>query len=200
MRPNLQKVVLLFQPDVNGYSDWVCVDDVINSGLSWSNNGNIRRGVAFGVNEYNWEFKRLNNRKTAAILEMRLVGYNETRALSQYIRKDIVNILRNQTVSNFAPDCIVPLVESDKEIDHRWGRKDSPKYEYISDATQQSVGDFQLLSHSHNQFKREQCVKCKETNLRYFPPNNQEFKIGCKDWEDNVGCEGCPLAQPELYR
>lgn len=197
MRPNLEKVVNLFQPDTDGYSDWVSVDDVINAGLSWSNNGNVRRGVAFAVNEYNWDFKRATNRR---IVEMRLMGYNNSASFNQRIRKDIVDSLRQQTVSNFAPDCIVPLVESDKEIDHRWGRKDSSKYEYISDLEKQSIDDFQLLSHSHNQYKREQCVKCKETNLRFSPPNNQEFKIGCKEWDDNVGCEGCPLAQPELYR
>lgn len=197
MRPNLQKVVTLFQPDADGYSDWVSVDDVINAGLSWSNNGNVRRGVAFAVSEYNWDFKRATNRR---IVEMRLNGYNQSASFNQRIRKDIVDTLRQQTKSNFAPDCIVPLVESDKEIDHRWGRKDSPKYEYISDVNNQSVDDFQLLSHSHNQFKREQCVKCKETNLRFSPPNGQEFRIGCKEWNDNVGCQGCPLAQPELYR
>jgi len=197
MRPNLQKVVNLFQPDVEGYSNWVSVDDVINAGLSWSNNGNVRRGIAFGVGEYNWEFKRVNNRR---IIEMRLIGYNQSASLNQRIRKDIVDTLRRQTKSNFAPDCIVPLVESDKEIDHRWGRKDSPKYEYISDIDKQSIDDFQLLSHSHNQYKREQCVKCKETNHRFSPPDNQEYKIGCKIWDDSIGCEGCPLAQPELYR
>lgn len=197
MRPNLQKVVNLFQPDAEGYSTWISVDDVINAGLSWSNNGNVRRGIAFGVGEYNWEFKRVNNRR---IIEMRLIGYNQSASFNQRIRKDIVDTLRRQTKSNFAPDCIVPLVESDKEIDHRWGRKDSPKYEYISDIDKQSIDDFQLLSHSHNQYKREQCVKCKETNHRFSPPDNQEYKIGCKIWDDSIGCEGCPLAQPELYR
>lgn len=197
MRPNLQKVVNLFQPDAEGYSTWISVDDVINAGLSWSNNGNVRRGIAFGVGEYNWEFKRVNNRR---IIEMRLIGYNQSASFNQRIRKDIVDTLRKQTKSNFAPDCIVPLVESDKEIDHRWGRKDSPKYEYISDIDKQSIDDFQLLSHSHNQYKREQCVKCKETNHRFSPPDNQEYKIGYKIWDDSIGCEGCPLAQPELYR
>lgn len=197
MRPNLEKVVNLFQPDENGYSKWVSVEDIIDAGLSWSNNGNVRRGIAFAVNEYNWEFKRANNRR---IIEMRLNGNNNSAAFNQRIRKDIVDELRKETVSNFAPDCIVPLVDNDKEIDHRWGRKDSPKYEYISDVNKQSIDDFQLLSHSHNQFKREQCVKCKETNLRFSPPNGQEFKIGCKQWDDSIGCHGCPLAQPELYR
>ena len=197
MRPNLQKVVNLFQPDAEGYSNWASVEDVINAGLSWSNNGNVRRGIAFGVGEYKWEFKRVNNRR---IIEMRLIGYNQSASFNQRIRKDIVNTLREQTKSNFTPNCIVPLVESDKEIDHRWGRKDSPKYEYISDIDKQSIDDFQLLSHSHNQYKREQCVKCKETNYRFSPPDNQEYKIGCKIWDDTIGCEGCPLAQPELYR
>jgi hypothetical protein len=197
MRPNLQKVVNLFQPDSDGYSDWKTIDDVLNADLPWSNNGNVRRGIAFAVSEYNWDFKRTNNRR---IVEMRLVGYNQSAAFNQRIRKDIVDSLRQESVSNFAPDCIVPLVNDDKEIDHRWGRKDSPKYEYISNVDEQSIDDFQLLSHSHNQFKREQCVKCKNTNLRYSPPNNQSFKIGCKEWDSEIGCNGCPLAQPELYR
>lgn len=196
MRPNLEKVINLFQPDANGYSDWVSIDDVITAGLSWSNNGNVRRGVAFAVSEYNWDFMRASNRR---IIKMRLIGFNNSAAFNQRIRKDIVDELRKQTTSNFSPNCIVPLVESDKEIDHRWGRKDSPKYEYISDLSKQHIDDFQLLSHSHNQFKREQCVKCKESNLRFSPPNNQEFKIGCKKWDDMIGCKGCPLAQPELY-
>lgn len=197
VRPNLEKVVNLFQPDSNGYSNWITIDSVINVELSWSNNGNVRRGTAFDVSEYNWEFKRINNRK---IIEMRLVGYNQSVTFNQRIRKDIVDFLRQKTVSNFAPECIIPLVDKDKEIDHRWGRKDSPKYEYISNIVEQSIDDFQLLSHSHNQYKREQCVKCKDTNIRYFPLNDQLFKIGGKEWNNEIGCAGCPLAQPELYR
>lgn len=200
MRPNLEKVVNFFQPDSNGYSNWITIDSVINAKLSWSNNGNVRRGTAFGVSEYNWEFKRINNRRNGTIIEMRLVGYNQSVTFNQRIRKDIVDFLRQKTVSNFAPECIIPLVDKDKEIDHRWGRKDSPKYEYISNIVEQSIDDFQLLSHSHNQYKREQCVKCKNTNIRYFPLNDQLFKIGDKKWNNEIGCAGCPLAQPELYR
>lgn len=197
MRPNLEKVVNLFCPNVNGYSKWITVEEVKKAGLVWSNNGNVRRGVAFGVNEYIWEFKRMNNRR---VIEMRLSGYNNTIRFNQNIRKDIVDELRKQKVSNFAIDCIVPLVENDKEIDHRWGRKDDPKYSYINDLSKQNLSDFQLLSHSHNQFKREQCVKCKSTNIRFSPPNDKSFVIGCEQWESDVGCFGCPLAQPELYR
>ena len=39
-------------------------------------------------------------------------------------------------------------------------------------------------------FKREKCKKCTETNKRF------DGII----WDDSVGCSGCPLAQPELYR
>ena len=197
MRPNLEKVVNLFKPDANGFSEWMSIQDVRDNGLSWSDNGNVRRGVVFGVYEYRWEFKRLNNSR---IIEMRTVGYNYSKAVNQSIRRDIVDELRKQTRSNFAPDCIVPLVYDDKEIDHRWGRKEHFKYEYLNDLDNQTINDFQLLSHSHNQFKREQCVKCKQTNLRFSPPNNQSFVVGCINWEDEVGCIGCPLAQPELYR
>ena len=197
MRPNLEKVVNLFKPDANGFSEWVSIQEVRNNGLSWSNNGNVRRSIVFGVYEYKWEFKRLNNRR---IVELRTIGYGQSKAFNQSIRKDIVDELRKQTRSNFALDCIVPLVDDDKEIDHRWGRKEHSNYEYLNDLDKQTIKDFQLLSHSHNQFKREQCVKCKQTNLRFSPPNNQSFVVGCINWEDEVGCIGCPLAQPEMYR
>jgi hypothetical protein len=200
MRPNLRKVINLFCPDENGHSKWVYTNDVINAGLSWTNNGNVRRGIAFRVHEYNWEFKRLSNRSNGTITELRLDGLNQSSALNQRIRKDIVDELKKQTVSNFAVNCIVPLVEGDKEIDHRWGRKECKKYEYINDVNTQRIEDFQLLSHSHNQYKRQQCKKCKETNLRYSPPNSMSFAIGSAQWDEEIGCDGCPLAEPELYR
>lgn len=197
MRKNLEKVVNLFLPDVDGYSDWVTVQEVINYGLNWSNNGNVRRGTVFGVTEYKWKFYREGKNK---IIKMKLNGYNEKLVLNQKIRKDIVESLMKKSYSNFSPDCIIPLIKEDKEIDHRWGRKDHHKYQYLNDISKQSIDDFQLLSHSHNQFKREQCIKCKKTNLRFSPPNEQQFKIGCQKWEDEIGCSGCPLAEPELYR
>lgn len=200
MRPNLQKVINLFQPDENGCSEWKSIDEILNAGLSWSNNGNVRRGIAFNVYEYNWEFRRKNNRSNSVITEMRLNGHNLVSALNNHIRSDIVNELKKQNVSNFAVDCIVPLVDQDKEIDHRWGRKECKKYEYLNDVSLQSINDFQLLSHSHNQYKRQQCKKCKETNLRYLPPNAMNFAIGTIDWDEEIGCNGCPLAEPELYR
>ena len=183
MRPNLKKVITVFSPDADGCSKWVTVESVIEGGLKWTSNGNIRRGVAFNVNEFYWEFKRHKN----TVIEMRLIGHNTELAFKQNIRRDIVSELRQQSRSNFAPNCIVPLVENDKEIDHRWGRKDDPQFIHIADTANQSIDDFQLLSHSHNQFKREQCKKCVETNVRY-------------DGVCYNTCIGCPLAQPELYR
>ncbi len=182
-RPNLEKVKSLFNPDENGCSEWVTVEQVIDHGLKWSKNGNVRRGIAFSVGEYIWEFDRGPGRK---VLRMRLIGNSNKSAFNQIIRKDIREELLKQTRSNFAPDCIVPLVQIDKEIDHRWGRKDHPTYEYINDPAKQTIDDFQLLSHSHNQFKREQCKKCSKSNIRY-------------DGKEYTTCAGCPLAQPELY-
>lgn len=197
MRKNLKKVLDVFQPNSYGISDWKTIEEVINAGLSWSSNGNVRRGIAFGVSEYNWEFRRSSKRK---ITEIRLVGHNKKFVNKQLIRKDILIALRQQQKSNFAPECLIPLNKDDKEVDHRWGRKDHFLYEYMSDINLQSIDDFQLLSHSHNQFKREQCVKCTKTGIRYPPPNSMDFKIGNFVWNDEIGCKGCPLAQPEFYR
>ena len=185
IRPNLQKVNNLFCPDENGYSSWKTVEEVIAAGLNWSENGNVRRNVAFAVGEYNWEFERVKGPKSK-IVKMRLVGISNKLAFNQTICKDIREELLKQTRSAFAPNCIVPLAEGDKEIDHRWGRKDHPNYDYINDPEKQTIDDFMLLSHSHNQFKREQCKKCTATNTRY-------------DGKEYATCAGCPLAQPELY-
>ena len=184
---NLEKVNTLFKPDVNGYSRFVSVNEIMNSNLTWSKNGNGRRNVYFGVQKYNWIAERGKGNK---VIALKLNGFNESIILNQTIRKDIKDKLNELTRSNFAPDCLIPLVDKDKEIDHRWGRKDSPLYSRINDTKKQTIDDFQLLSHRHNQIKREQCKKCTETNKRF------DGII----WDDSVGCSGCPLAQPELYR
>ena len=183
MKPNLKKVLSVFNPDTNGHSDWVTIQQVIDGGLRWSANGNVRRNVPFNVDEFDWEFDRVKNK----IVRMRLVGINTDKAFKQTIRKDIVAELRQQTKSNFAPDCIVDLVEEDKEIDHRWGRKDDPQFIHIADPKNQTIDDFQLLSHSHNQLKRQKCKECVQTGVRF-------------DGKTYTTCLGCPLAQPELYR
>ena len=184
---NLEKVISLFQPDKNGYSRKVSREEIENSNLTWSKNGNGRRNVYFGVQKYNWIAERGKGNK---VIALKLNGFNESIILNQTIRKDIKDKLNELTRSNFAPDCLIPLVDKDKEIDHRWGRKDSPLYSRINDTKEQTIDDFQLLSHSHNQYKREKCKKCTETNKRF------DGII----WDNSVGCSGCPLAQPELYR
>ena len=186
---NLQKVNALFQPDEKGYSKKVSREEIEKSNLTWSENGNGRRNVFFGetCGKYNWVAERGKGNK---VLSLKLDGFNESVLLKQTIRKDIKDKLNEQTRSNFAPDCLIPLVKKDKEIDHRWGRKDSPLYSRVNDTKKQTIDDFQLLSHSHNQFKREQCKKCTMTNVRF------DGTI----WDNSVGCSGCPLAQPELYR
>ena len=184
---NLEKVISLFNPDENGYSRRVRVEEIENSNLTWSKNGNGRRGKFFGVQKFKFLVERGKGNK---VISLKLDGLNESIILNQTIRKDIKDKLNEQNRSNFAPDCLIPLVDNDKEIDHRWGRKDSPLYDRINDTKKQSIDDFQLLSHSHNQFKREQCKKCTMTNVRY----------DATMWDDSIGCSGCPLAQPELYR
>ena len=184
---NLQKVDALFKPDENGYSRVVSREEIENSNLTWSKNGNGRRGTFFNVQKYIWIAERGKGNK---VVSLKLNGFNNSTILNQTIRQDIKEKLYKGTRSNFAPSCLVSLVDKDKEIDHRWGRKDSPLYDRINETSKQTIDDFQLLSHSHNQFKREQCKKCTMTNTRFD---------GSK-WDNNIGCSGCPLAQPELYR
>ena len=63
-RPNLKKVNDTFSPDENGCSDWRTIQEVTDAGLNWSENGNVRRGIAFGVAEYLWEYWRIKGPKS----------------------------------------------------------------------------------------------------------------------------------------
>ena len=72
---NLEKVDTLFQPNANGYSRFVSVDEIMNSNLSWSKNGNGRRNVYFGVQKYNWIAERGKGNK---VIALKLNGFNES--------------------------------------------------------------------------------------------------------------------------
>ena len=122
---NLEKVDTLFQPDVNGYSRFVSMK--VNETL-------ILLGVKMVMVEemFTLEFRSIiglqREVRVIKVIALKLNGFNESIILNQTIRKDIKDKLNELTRSNFAPDCLIPLVDKDKEIDHRWGRKDSPLY------------------------------------------------------------------------
>ena len=64
---NLEKVDALFPPDEKGYSRKVSREEIENSNLTWSKNGNGRRNVYFGVQKYKWIAKRGKGNEVIAL-------------------------------------------------------------------------------------------------------------------------------------
>ena len=71
---NLQKVDALFQPDENGHSRVVSREEIENSNLTWSKNGNGRRNVYFQVQKYKWVAERGKGNKVISLkLDLSLI-------------------------------------------------------------------------------------------------------------------------------
>lgn len=150
-------VYTLFNPDGNGYSDWISRDEINSNqetGLKLTDNGNCRHGKFFGVKEFNWE-RRVENNKVVAL---RLAGYDlvekYNRPISQAIRREI---LKGGT-------CVVCGSHSDLVVDHKNDLYNDPR---VLDTKTQTVDDFQCLCNHCNLQKRQVSKETRETKRRY---------------------------------
>ena len=166
---NLQKVEALFQPDENGFSRWVSRANIEASELSFSNNGNCRNGVFFGVSKYIWEVERGIHRR---VERLRLNGLNPDIENQQNrpIRDDIHATLRD------APGacCVVCGSSSSLVTDHK---NDLYNDTRVLHARTQTIDDFQVLCTHCNLQKRQVSKRTRETSLRYGATNIPSFAM-----------------------
>jgi hypothetical protein len=192
---NKQKVLALFKPDEKGFSDWVKVSEFKKAGLNWSNNGNIRRGVAFGLTEIKWEVARLNSGRSR-VVQLRMVGWSLDLAFDQKIEPRIRLAFEVESCCNLSQ---LRIPQPDIEIDHRYGYKDHPDYVSCYSAANQEKEHFQLIHRVLNLQKRQMCAECVSTRTR--PPHpTLGYAEGGADLPDRFPCRGCFLAEPERYR
>ena len=185
-----------FSPDDRGVSKWLKTSDLIEIGFKWTKNGNTRRGSPWGDRIYKWEFSRKNGLAKGEILALRTCGFRSDNLVVGSIRSDIFEEIRSHPFCNLS---LLPVPIQDREVDHRWGYKENPKYLYLNELNRQSIEDFQLLHHAQNVQKREMCIKCIDSRIRPRHPF-RDFVEGSERLDDDVVCHGCFLAQPERYR
>jgi len=193
---NRDKVLLLFKPDSAGMSEWIAVEQFDEAGLKWTRNGNLRRGVPWGVNEFIWEPKREAETTTSRIIALRTVGFSHNKAFSQAIKNEIKVAVQASTICNLS---MMPIPSIDRNVDHRFGHKNHPTYIARYDIRNQQIADFQLIHRSLNLIKREMCKKCVETSERPAHPEIG-FVEGDMQLAGDEPCRGCYLAEPERYR
>lgn len=188
-----ERAMALFRPNGDGKSDWVSIDSFESAGLRWTANGNLRRGVPWGLSEIRWEVERGSGRKVVAL---RMAGWNDDDAFDQKINPEVRRAFDTVAECNLS---MLPVPKPDREIDHRYGHKNHPDYVELYKPENQTAKDFQLIHRVLNLQKRQMCVVCVETQIRPAHPT-LGFAEGNQAMPERFPCSGCFLAQPERFR
>lgn len=184
----------LAQPDENGVSRWVSVDEFIGeyqelqllNGAGWS-----RDDGTFGKKYIVERDKtRTPGNRTDAI---RTVGFFKDNSYSSYINPEIKRIISSKK-------CVI-LGTSNPECDHKNGMKNEARVMQNED---QQLSDFQPLSKAANDAKRQFCKVCKKTGKRYDAkllgyPISFYYGNENHNGEENA-CIGCFWYDPIEFR
>jgi hypothetical protein len=168
---NLKLVNALFKPNDLGVSEWRKVTDITKpiliSGneykLNWTKNGNMRKGVAFGVNKYVWETKRYNGAHKGKIVALKLNGFNPIlKKITHPISKEIKKYCKNLKC--------VHCGKVDKGGNLPDHKNDLYNDTRVLSTKTQVLDDFQPMCNGCNLIKRSKNVKMMETKIRPTPP------------------------------
>ena len=160
---NEEKVDLIFEPNKEtGISEWKPIEYIIeDKHLSWSNNGNVRNGICFGVDKYNWGIERLNNKPLGKILKLRTSGFSKNRLDNKPVNKEIrVALLEKYK------NCLHCGSHSNLVIDHK---NDMYNDKRVLNEKTQTISDFQVLCNGCNKnLKGQANVKEKKRRENSF--------------------------------
>ena len=177
----------LAQPDSLGFSRPVPVSEFTGpyAGLRFGNGGDwIRQDGPLA--------KRFNIRRhpegKGKITHVELQGFRKV-----VIQKPIPEGIRRRVT---AGRCVV-LATGSPQCDHKDGRLDDPR---LSDASQVVIADFQPLSRSANDAKRQHCLECRDTGNR-FDATRLGYLVGQVrgDGRYNGTCVGCYWHDPMFF-
>lgn len=163
-----------------GFSSNISMDELqkyhhsfyTTNGGDWcrSNQGYLGR-------KYNIERERRNGR----IFSIKADGFNKNTKINQSIRTDIYKTIQAQR-------CVILDISTNTECDHKDGMKDDWR---LNDKSLQKIEDFQPLSKTANDAKRQHCKKCRETGIRYDAKRlgySESYVLGNAKSKTCVGC------------
>ena len=196
----MQLFLKLANPDDNGISRWVSVDEFVGEfkELQLGNGGSWCRKSSNLAKKYLIEFDKQKT-KGNSIDRIRLNGFNQTQSFNQNIREDIRKFYKTKK-------CVMLGVNGNSEntkieIDHKDGRKENLR---VSDTETQKIEDFQPLCKAANDVKRQICKRCKQTNkcwnAKNIKGNPYAFYVGDENYIEELGCVGCYQYDPVEYR
>ena len=197
------------QPDDNGSSDWVNMDYLTylcplfntTNGGNWYRDNQTYLGKKYIILAYKEEFdeqgNNFKNRRRKRLVRYKTpeeIAYMPNHQIPQHIMDHFSMLKKNGAGSVFSGDT------NNLEVDHKNGR-----YTNTIDPMQLTIDDFQLVTKSENDRKREICKKCRASNIRYdatrlgYPVSCSEGSIEF-DSESENGCEGCYMFDPIAFR
>lgn len=171
-----QLIDSIFEPNKDGISEWKTRDELSNTGLALSNNGNSRYGKYYNDTRYIWECKRGKARKVIALRTNGFDIYNNKQINKRSIRKDIKEY-------HYKSGCVVCGSKSKKElvVDHKNDLYNDPR---VLNVNTQNIYDFQCLCTHCNLQKRAVCKLTRDTKKRYGATNIPQLKIFGIDFID----------------
>lgn len=156
----------IFSPNKDGISEWKTRDELANTRLKLTDNGNCRHGKFYNDNRYIWEKNILGG----TVISIRTIGFDKEvfeGNIKRTIRKDIKDY-------HYKTGCVVCGCSSSLVIDHK---NDLYNDLRVLNIKTQLLSDFQCLCTHCNLQKRQVCKKTKEMGIRYGATNIESLKI-----------------------
>lgn len=183
-KPKIQVAKDVMNPDKNGVSDWVDIDQInealVSHGYSPdTGNGSTLFNHDRGLGK---KYKLQKYYLDGCLLSVKLDGIKKVKALRA--PREVRKALKGRP-------CVVCGTSHQIEIDH----KDGVKKETMDEE------DFQTLCKHCNSRKREVCKKCRETGLRFNAMSlgfDRPVISGNSSYEDT--CLGCFWYDPKAFR
>ena len=145
-----------------GKSNWYTVEQIISSGLSWTNNGNQRKGKFFRLTSYIWEKEE---GKRGKVIKVRTVGFDpEIQRAEMWKNRPIADEILKYCHSQCCVAC-----GSNKAMvaDHKNDLYNDPR---VHNKSTQLLSDFQPLCNGCNLKKRAACIKTEKEGKRQPAP------------------------------
>lgn len=174
--------------DNNGMSDIIYIDDLVaqfgekfksNNGCQWARKGS-KLDKKYNLVRYHANELGL---KGSRVIAIQTQGFRET-VENHSIPTAVRNALKN------TPCAVLGVITSDMEIDHKNGKYDIEEY---------GNNDFQSLTKSVNDAKREHCKRCNVSGCR-FKASLLGYSVDFIEGDENSPtCQGCYWYDPQEF-